>query len=88
MKHSSSWRRALTVGLLVVPCSALAADVYYPEYKRDPVPPVVVIEPLAIEDVGGEPACIPANDGCEDPEALATFPSAVAIAGESGDRDE
>jgi len=87
MKHASSWRRILAVGLFI-PCSALAADDYYPEYKRDPVPPVVVIEGLVIEDAGGLPACNPVNADCEDPEDPEKSPSALAIAGDVGDRDD
>jgi hypothetical protein len=62
--------------LFLVPLSAIAEDVYYPEYKRDPVPPVVVVEDLVHDDDGVQPGCNPANDSCEDP-AIAS--SAVAI---------
>ena len=79
LRERSGWRRILAVSLLLLPCAALAGDVYYPEYKRDPVPPVAVVEELAIEDDGAEPACNPANDDCDDPYPE-SHPSGVAIA--------
>ncbi len=68
--------RILSLVLLLVPCSAIAEDFYYPEYKRDPVPPVVVVEDLVHDDDGVQPGCNPANDSCEDP---ATASPAVAL---------
>jgi hypothetical protein len=71
------WRRAFAVALLLAPCAARAGDVYYPEYKRDPVPPVAVIEGVVVQDDGGEPACNAANEDCEDPHPE-PLPPAVA----------
>ncbi len=68
--------RILALVLLLVPLSVIAEEVYYPEYKRDPAPPVVVIEDLVHDDDGVQPGCNPANDSCEDP---ATASSAVAL---------
>ncbi|OFX26423.1 MAG: hypothetical protein A2V77_23110 [Anaeromyxobacter sp. RBG_16_69_14] len=66
----------LVLMVSLVSSSAVAEDVYYPEYKRDPVPPVVVIEDLVHDDDGVQPGCNPANDSCDDP---ATATSAVAL---------
>jgi hypothetical protein len=68
--------RMLALALLLVSSSAIAEDVYYPEFKRDPVPPVVVVEDLVHDDDGIQPGCNPANDSCEDP---APASSAVAL---------
>jgi hypothetical protein len=68
--------RMLALALLLVSSSAIAEDVYYPEFKRDPVPPVVVIEDLVHDDDGIQPGCNPANDSCEDP---GTTSSVVAL---------
>jgi hypothetical protein len=78
-------RIALAVTLLLAPASAVAGDHYYREFKRDPVPPVVVVEDLAAEDDGRAPACSAANEACDDPDAATPAATMAARPGPSDD---
>ncbi len=57
---------------LVLPAAARAHDVRYPEYKRNPVPPVAVVEDIVVDDEPVAPSCNAANEGCDDPAPAST----------------
>lgn len=67
------WTRVLSLALhLALPAATRAGDYYYPEYKRSPVPPVVVVDDIAVEDEPVVAVCNPANEGCDDPAPAST----------------
>jgi len=72
--------RALTLALFLVPFTTPAEDVYYPEYKRNPVAPLVVVDQIVKADDAARPACISANDACDLPDPPAPVDSGVAQA--------
>ena len=51
--------RALMLALFLVPFTTAAEDVYYPEYKRNPVAPLVVVDQIVKADDPARPACNP-----------------------------
>lgn len=56
---------ALCVGM------ARAEDYYYAGFRREPVPPVSEVGPVAVEDEGPGPSCVAANEACEEPGSAA-----------------
>jgi hypothetical protein len=72
--------RALMLALFLVPFTATAEAVYYPEYKRSPVAPLVVVDQIVKADDPARPACIPANDACDLPDPLTPVDSGLAQA--------
>ncbi len=73
VREAMRWTRVLSLALhLALPAATRAGDYYYPEYKRNPVPPVVVVDDLAVQDEPVAPACNPANEGCDDPAPAST----------------
>jgi hypothetical protein len=72
--------RALMLALFLVPFTTAAEDVYYPEYKRNPVAPLVVVDQIVKADDHARPACIPANEACDLPDPLAPVDSRLAQA--------
>ena len=72
--------RALMLALFLVPFTTAAEDVYYPECKRNPVAPLIVVDRIVKADDPARPACIPANDACDLPDPPAPAASGVARA--------
>ncbi len=60
-------KTTLAALLLTLATQALAADIYWPEFRKDVQAPESSVEPLTPAVEPEIPTCIPANKECETP---------------------